>query len=580
MSFDFNPDSQERVSEMEPPPERISRFNILVFAAFGLLVVVWLAWNPLVTASKTAWARHHVREALASMSGNDLVGAVPHLLTARRWAPEDVEVIRAVVEYLKITQTDQATLSQQLRLLAEKQPLTAEEQVLLGKSLVAVGKTADARGVYDKLNASANAAPKKLELLSEVLSAEGRVTEAAEVSRRSLMKNEDTPESRLQLAVQDQFHPHDVARGRARSELWQSAMLDNTLGMAAIQRLALDPALTLAEARRLLDLVDHHPHQDLNSHLHVVSALLLLQPEQRGRLLDAEISRFREEQSGNLPDLARWLAQHREYERLLKIVPRHLAVSSRPLYASMIEALAGQRRWQEIKELLKEKKPPVSDTLAAIWLADVESHLQPDLSESRRLLATAIEVAVAKVNAEELTAAAVLAERLGLADLALKSVVALAPLVPEKEIESLQHAFELACGQKDAAAQLHVSRRLHELRPGSSIFAERLDYLRLVLGVEVESVVFARQDHAEASAEHIPQSLLRALAAYRLGDKNAAKASMNELPDITRLPPGQRAVTAGLLFATGDPARAYQVAERVPEALLLDEERQFLNRAR
>ncbi|MDZ4405034.1 hypothetical protein [Prosthecobacter sp.] len=58
------------------------------------------------------------------------------------------------------------------------------------------------------------------------------------------------------------------------------------------------------------------------------------------------------------------------------------------------------------------------------------------------------------------------------------------------------------------------------------------------------------------------------------------RASLVNLPDITRLSPGERAVTAGLLSLTGKTAQAYQIAERIPNVTLLDEERVFLNRAK
>ena len=46
------------------------------------------------------------------------------------------------------------------------------------------------------------------------------------------------------------------------------------------------------------------------------------------------------------------------------------------------------------------------------------------------------------------------------------------------------------------------------------------------------------------------------------------------------MPPGRRAVLSGLLATTGKPAEAFQIAEKVPAALLLDEEMAFLKLAR
>ncbi|WP_395749992.1 hypothetical protein [Prosthecobacter sp.] len=584
MAFQFNPESQAAVPKMAPPRERIGWFSISFIGIFGLLLVLFIAWKPLSGAAKAAWARHHVKEAQAAISGNDLVGAVPHIRDACAWAPQDVEVIRVVIDYLKITKSDPSTLAQQLKLLAEKQPLTPDEVVLLGRSLIAVRKTAEARTLYEKMVPGGGSSPASLELLSELLDAEGHTAESAEIMRRSSQLKTNTPEARLQLAVEDRNHIFPEVRQQARAELWNLAELDTVVGLAAADRLVVDPDLNIPEARRLLEIVEHHPLKKLPDRLRVLSALMRLEPERRSAILDEEAARYRSDDKGNLIDLAHWLAQEKEYTRLLEIVPPNLAATSRSLYVSMLEALYGQQRWQELKDLLKQKRPPVSDTLAAIWMADVESRLQPDLSESRRLLTAAIEVASAKLNGDELYAAGLLSERLGLHDLSLRAYSSLAPLVPEKEIMFLQKAYEQAQLQKDGKALLVIARKLHDLRPSSAAFAERYDYLRLILGVEIETVTLATAHTASAeetnALDHISPELLRALAAYRLGDNDSVKAQLHTLPDTKGLSAGQRAVIAGLLAQSGGVARAYQIAEKVPELLLLDEEKSFLNRAK
>jgi hypothetical protein len=52
-----------------------------------------------------------------------------------------------------------------------------------------------------------------------------------------------------------------------------------------------------------------------------------------------------------------------------------------------------------------------------------------------------------------------------------------------------------------------------------------------------------------------------------------------QLNGSTSLPAGPRAVAAGLLSLGGKPDRAFQLAEKIPGALLLDEEMAFLKRA-
>ena len=137
MSFDFKPDSQQQIPDMPPPQERVGRFSITIGAAFVLLLVVWFAWNPVATAVKAAYGRRCAREARAALGAKEWSRAVEQTIAARRWAPEDVEVIRVVIEFLKVSGSDPGALVQQLRKLAEKQPLTEEEQMLLGRTLAA-----------------------------------------------------------------------------------------------------------------------------------------------------------------------------------------------------------------------------------------------------------------------------------------------------------------------------------------------------------------------------------------------------------------------------------------------------------
>jgi hypothetical protein len=108
-----------------------------------------------------------------------------------------------------------------------------------------------------------------------------------------------------------------------------------------------------------------------------------------------------------------------------------------------------------------------------------------------------------------------------------------------------------------------------------------------VLGEEIETVDFnilQGQDGINTmltiTVERVPAALLRSLAAYRLGDQAAVMKYLADLGNTTTLSAGQRAVAAGLLASVGKPERAWEIAEKVPDALLLQEELTFLERAR
>jgi hypothetical protein len=70
------------------------------------------------------------------------------------------------------------------------------------------------------------------------------------------------------------------------------------------------------------------------------------------------------------------------------------------------------------------------------------------------------------------------------------------------------------------------------------------------------------------------------MADYRLGISSNNLFAIADISDLDRLPPGPRAVAAGLLSLAGKPGPAFEIAEKIPEGLLLQEESAFLKLAR
>lgn len=571
MSFDFKPLNEAPVEFHKPKVPVLGRFSMWLIGIIGLVIVTGIAWRPARTALRDAWARSHAREAVVSMEADDMGHAIAEIIEARNLSPEEPEVIRAVVQYLKLAKGDRRELAYQLRLLATKQPLSIDEQLLYGSCLVDLGRIDEARQTYEKLPEKTTGTPSALALLARLQAAEGQGKEAAQSARKARLLDKESPEARLQLAIENSRSSFPEYQNQSWTELWSLCQLPPPIGIAAARAVLRDARLTAEDVKRLLPLVEAHPHADLAIRLEVVSALIRFFPDQKEELIRREVSRFEKEKTGTLIELATWLAAHREHALLLKLVPPQLANSSRPLFTELIKALAGEGRWQEMKDALSARHPPVSNTLVAVWLAHAESHLQPDMKESRRQLAFAIESASAAREFVELEFAAAFSERLGMPDLALKGLFDLADGVEARRAEFLLRAKTIAQASKDTRALLEITRGLLELHPANAQIAEDLAYLRLLLGEEMEVVL---NDAARSPA------LFRALAAYRLGDRGTLQNVMNSPQKPEGLPPGRRAVLSGLLATTGKPAEAFHIAENVPETLLLDEELAFLKLAR
>lgn len=587
MSFDFKPQNDTPVEFHQPRVPVLGRFSVWLMSFAGLVVLALIAWRPARTALRDAWARSHARDAVVSMEADDMGHAITELIEARNLSPEEPEVIRAIIHYLKLVKGDRRELAYHLRLLATKQPLSTEEKLLHGNCLVDLGRIEEAHRVYEALPEEASGTPESLALLARLQAAAGQTVASADSARKARLLDKESPESRLQLAIENSRSAFPEIKQQAWREFWDLGQLPPPVGIAAARAIVRDARFTAEDAHRLLPIIEAHPHADLTIRLEIITALIRFYPEQKDELVRREISRFETEKTGTLVELAAWLSSLGEHARLIAMIPPNLAASSRPLYTAIVKSLVSQGRWQELKNMLKDRRPPVSNTLATLWLADAESHLQPNLTESRRLLSYAISAAINNGEKEELELAAAFVTRLDMHDLAIKAYQGLLKAVPSRQNDFLKKLRGLALLTSNTTVLLEVTRQLVELNPGNPVYADEHTYFRLLFGQDMETVDIGslkRQSDllpGNYSTEgRIPVSLLESLAAFRFQDKEAAARHIARLPLSHGMTAGQRAVLSGLLATTGKPAEAFQIAEKVPEALLLDEELAFLKLAR
>jgi tetratricopeptide (TPR) repeat protein len=471
------------------------------------------------------------------MEADDMGHAIAELIEARNLSPEEPEVIRATISYIKLIKGDRRELAYQLRLLSTKQPLSLEEQLLQGNCLVDLGRIDEARRIYDALPAGATEMPDALALLARLQAAGGQAVAAADSARKSRMLDKDSPDVRLQLAIENCRSAFPEIKQQAWRELWDLCQLPPPVGIGAARAILRDPRFTAEEAQRLLPIVEAHPHADLAVRLDIVSALIRFFPDRREELIRGEMTRFETEKKGTLIEMAAWLSSLGEHARLIALIPANLAASSRPLYTAIVKSLVSQGRWQELKKMLKERRPPVSNTLATLWLADAESHLQPDLSESRRLISFAIKAAINNGENEELELAAAFASRLEMHDLSLEAYQGLLQAVPARQNDFLKKLRSLALLTSNTQVLLDSTRQLKELNPDTPLYADEHTYFRLLLGQDIETVDIASLKRQRdllssglANEGRIPVSLLEALAAFRFGDKTAISRHVARLP--------------------------------------------------
>ncbi|MEZ5385158.1 MAG: hypothetical protein R3F13_06555 [Prosthecobacter sp.] len=554
---------------------------------FGISLVVvtvmMLAWKPVRDGVKRYWARQYAAKAIEASESKDWTQAFRHYLDARRWDDQDLEVLLTGIHVLDESGADPAGLVQLFEIIEPRQELSSEQRLTYAKTLARVGKTSLAREQLAQLTPEDLAGTEALQIQALLLKQEGDDRQARKMNEKAIAADQTSAEGRLQNAMQETSSPFKEVKEGATEDLWQIAALKTPVGLDAIHRLAQDPTTTASQARQLLEWVTNHPHRSASDRYFVLSAVMKREPENRMEILSGEVARFKQAGDTKLEVIALWLVGEKEYQLLTDLVPHEIAVGSRELYPIISQALASQKRWTELEKLMSTGRPPVSQARLAVGLAWVKGEISRDDPQISEHLMAGIAAAAREKDADTLINAASLADKYHLPDLALEAYMKVATFDPDKAVAVLQKAFEEAAILKNTEDLISISRRLHDLRPSSAVFAERLAYLRLVLGVEMETVdpeAVATVLAEKSGISTASTSLLRALAAYRLGHAETIDQCLGDLKVSSSMPPGQRAVMAGLLQIAGRAGEAFQIAEKVPESLLLDEERVFLKKAR
>jgi hypothetical protein len=165
-------------------------------------------------------------------------------------------------------------------------------------------------------------------------------------------------------------------------------------------------------------------------------------------------------------------------------------------------------------------------------------------------------------------------------DLAKQGYQRIADSKPRDLVVIIEKLHELAAMEKDIPTLFSTLRRLRELRPGTQGYTDRLNYLRLVVGSEMEdawTTILGNKDipASTLTSSAVPPSLLRALAAYRLGMQERMATELKSITSTSQLTVGQRAILARMKTLVGEDVAAFRLSESIPEKLLLDEERAF-----
>lgn len=584
----MNPDPSypEGKALADEPQSRLLLWSFLGLATFA--VAWWLFFDHLATGAKSWWGRRYIPEVERYVEAEDWMNAARHLNDATRWAPDDPAVIRTAVMFVEKTGSEPRSMIRFLSKLDEQGILTPEEMSKLGKAYVSLPDLKLAHATFDRFKGEQSQKRPPLELLSAIQRAEGLAARSFLTQRQALMADSDNPQSVLDLALLDARSGDPSLSGPARERLWPIARGGTDQAIPAIEFLAQHRMLTAQEAEDLLTLVQDIKQDSKGeiARFAVLSAIIRLHPHERDQLVNQEIRRWDGKPAANLPPLMAWLVKEQQFERVLRMISDKTAASYTTLLPHYVGALRGLGRWGPLKALLTGRVDAAFPSVQLrIWQAEAESHLSDDPTTPRHLLTTVFDQTGRGEHAEAAMRAAEMAELLGYWDLSRRFYEGVATRHIGASLNMQLKVYEMAQKETNGEAMLRSSQQLMKLKPTDVVYLDRANYLRLVLGTDIE-IAFKTIDEATAVPAHhitpdrlVALSFLRALAAYRQGRMDQIAPALAQVKDVDTFPPGARAVFAGLLAISGNASSAYQVAEKVPSTLLLPEERRFLARA-
>lgn len=576
-------DKHESSSEQGPPHGLGLGLNLLTAVAvviISLTVFIAFKGRDLYNAYRDHRVAKQAAEAMELVKSERYEAASSVLQLALRTAPEHPAVNRTVAElFVKAHNDPQTAISFLRRVINSKEGKDAD-RLRLADLLLQTGDLSEARKIFAALPATEQTGRTGLELLAGIKRASGEVTEADAILRRALLLEPDDIDAQLQLAIMDEAQALDHAKAGASEAIWAIARRNDEVSLKAISFLARSKTLSTTQSKELRQLIDQHPKASERERYEVLRVFSRLNPLERDAVIQREIARNAGRTPDAIFDFLRWLGTEGEYERLLKIIPAETVIRDPDVYLIYVDALSAAERWKELLSLVKTRKPPVTPTTVHIILAQCYAKLQPNMAAARRELQEAFALN-SRGEVPLLLRAAGLAESLNLLDLAVQGYTLVGEARPVMRLQMLEKVFELQQRDKDVAGLIETVRRQHDLRPRNQLFIDRLNYLRLVAGIELEAafdevIGFENKPAESVSTSSIPLPLLRALAAWRFGDVERVKKEVGEVADPSNLPAGPRAVVAGLYAIAGRDVESFRIAEKVPEPLLLDSERHFL----
>ncbi|QIF05750.1 hypothetical protein [Roseimicrobium sp. ORNL1] len=454
---------------------------------------------------------------------------------------------------------------------------TWEDSVAMGQAALRSNNLSRAREIEAALPKAIYGQRRVREFRAAVLGKAGKVDEARQQMREIWLEHRDDPECRVKLATLDIKSNDKALQEAAAATLWEAARAGGKMSSLAMSSLSDASIFDSTKLTELALLARNSPLLKDDQRYYIFDNCVAKAPD----ILPTVIGLAREittlSRTGSRERFYQWVSAQNQPDLILTEIPESEAMNSRGLFLARADSLMRKGMWAELRRMLDGRMPPTSRVdleLLRAFLARAEN--KPD--EMRTHLKGSILFASGATRASSLAQVGAGAEVLGQPEIALIAYGELARMNTPIKLQTYKRIYQLSEQVHDAASMLRAANALLELEPALIAYSDKLDYLRLITGIQLDEAVHdAFYGDDSRSDDQAMLRLSKALAASLAGDHERFKEQLDAAHTLmSKLAPGPQAVLAGLLWQAGRQEAATAIAQSLSGNKILDEERWFL----
>ena len=415
---------------------------------------------------------------------------------------------------------------------------------------------------------------KALQLAARYARKIGDNVKAGEYLRIASKRAPDDDAPRFQLAEVLAQSTDAADQAEARKILWELAARANLYKKAAVEALGAAPELTTDERKRLLQELMALTPKTAKDDLLAADMRVQLQPDEAARIYREEVERWRNGQSQELLDLARWLNAHQQPELVLSTFPVERTLEDNQLLLARLDALATLQRWNDIDGVLNRTDvtldPSVIESFRARTALERNANLDAEVHWNHA-------ISLAAGDPYKLRFVANFAEQSRATAAALKAYEQLARF-PEHADFAYRGTQRVSQRSGDTAAQRAAMSKISARAPEDPNAADQLAYLSLLLGEDVDQNFAVAKKLAEQYPNRLSYRVTTALGYLRQHDPASALAQFKGPVSIDwkRTLPAWRAVYAAALFASDRNDEARTIIATISRDRLNPQERELI----